>query len=58
MPYERLINALTREQSAAVRINGSDAASGIWNMVKMALCWMSVGSCQSMKIDAARKQQG
>lgn len=55
MPYERLINALIREQSAAVRITGSDAASGIWNMVKMALFLMSVGSCQSIKIDAARK---
>jgi len=37
IPYERLINALTREHSAAVRINGSLAASCIWNRVKMAL---------------------
>ena len=37
IPYERLINALTREHNAAVRVNGSDAASCIWNKVKMAL---------------------
>ena len=29
IPYARLINALTRDQSAAVRVNGSPAASGI-----------------------------
>ena len=37
IPNERLINALTREQSEAVRINGSVVASGIWNIVKIAL---------------------
>jgi hypothetical protein len=37
IPNERLINALIREQSAAVRVSGSIAASGIWNKVKMAL---------------------
>jgi hypothetical protein len=29
IPYERLINALTREERAAVRVNGSSAASWI-----------------------------
>jgi hypothetical protein len=29
IPYERLINALIREQSAAVRVNGSSSASCI-----------------------------
>jgi hypothetical protein len=29
IPYERLINALIREQRAAVRVNGSSAAPGI-----------------------------
>jgi hypothetical protein len=29
IPYARLINALIRDQSAAVRVNGSAAASGI-----------------------------
>jgi len=38
MPYERLIIALTREASAAVRVNGSSAASWTWNKVKIALC--------------------
>ena len=37
IPFERLINALTREHSVAVRVNGSDSASCIWNRVKMAL---------------------
>lgn len=29
IPYERLINALIREQRAAVRVNGSSPAPGI-----------------------------
>ena len=37
IPNERLINALTREPNAAVRVKGSLSAASIWNKVRIAL---------------------
>ena len=53
MPYERLIIALTREASAAVRVNGSSAASWTWNKVKIALCGARKvsGLCPNVKVE-------
>jgi hypothetical protein len=36
-PYERLARAQMRDKSDVVRVNGSPAAIGIWNMVRIAL---------------------
>ena len=36
-PYDKLQIAKTREKSEDHRVSGSDAASSIWNIVKMVL---------------------